>query len=43
MPDFTGQSGGLCLQVERLTGSLVEALSDVADDNHCLPLPLEGF
>lgn len=37
MLDLTGQSEGLCLQVERLTGSLVDALFDMADDLHCLP------
>lgn len=38
--DFTGQSQALCLQVERLTGSLVYALSDMADVHHCLLLLL---
>lgn len=43
MLDFTSQSGALCLQVERLTGSLADALHDMANDRHCLPLPLEAL
>ena len=43
MLDFTGQSAAPCLQVERLTGSLADALFDMANDHHCLPSPLEAF
>lgn len=43
MLDLTSQSGGWFLQVERLTGSSVDALRDMADDHHCLPLPLEAL
>lgn len=43
MLDFTGQSGVLCLQVERLTGSLVDALFHMANYHLCLSLSLEAF
>lgn len=43
MLDFTGQSAAPCLQVERLTGSLADALFVMANDHHCLPSPLEAF
>lgn len=29
------------MQVERLTGSFVDALFDMANDHLCLPLPLD--
>lgn len=43
MLDFTDQSGALCLQVEGLTGSLVDAVFDMANDHHCLSLALKAL